>query len=86
MKKQIPIISPETFDRIRVSLSAIPDSTSSLLVQERCYYIELFLNSTAIKKKEILPMADFCECVTNNVAVPPGSLKATEGSGTPWSL
>lgn len=31
-------------------------------------------------------MSDFCECITNNVAVPPGSLKATEGSETPCSL
>lgn len=51
MKKQMPIVSLETFDRIRVSLSAITDSTSSLLLQGECYYTELFLNSTAILKK-----------------------------------
>ena len=31
-------------------------------------------------------MSDFCEWVTNKVAIPPGSLKATEGSETPCSL
>lgn len=58
MKKQMPIVSLETFDRIRVSLSAITDSTSSLLLQGECYYTELFLNSTAILKK-ILLMSGF---------------------------
>lgn len=51
MKKQMPFVSLATFDRIRVSLSAIADSTSSLLLQGEWYYTELFLNSTAILKK-----------------------------------